>query len=61
MIVSCSELMTKYYYIDSPISSIKNIEIFGVVIFKILFFFNQRGEKKSISDVIFVLHIIKHR
>ena len=27
----------------------KNIEILGVVIFKRLFFGNQRGEKKSIS------------
>ena len=41
---------------------IKNIyiEIVGVVIFKRLFFGNQRGEKKSILGRIFVLYIIKH-
>ena len=30
----------------------KNIEIFGVVIFKRLFFGNQREEKKSISGIL---------
>ena len=32
-----------------PYIRMKNIEILGVIIFKILFFGNQRGEKKSIS------------
>ena len=38
---------------------IKNIEILGVLIFKILFFLNQQV-KKSIPGRIFVSHIIKH-
>ena len=37
-----------YKFIDSKIR-MKNIEILGVVIFKRLFFGNQRGKKKSIK------------
>ena len=36
------------------VSRIKNIEILGVIIFKRLFFENQRGEKKSISRIYFI-------
>ena len=48
-------------HVGNNIIRMKNIEILGVVIFKRLFFGNQRVEKKSITGRIFVLYIIKHR